>query len=417
MVALSFLFYDSAAGDKQLGLLVACIFWVYVLSASPKALGSKARLALSVALPMGVLVYYKYAAFLLDSVGLHNLVPASRGAIPAGISFYVFHLASFAIDRFRGDIAVPPGRMGFACYVSFFPQLVAGPITRFKQVGENISRLADYSPSVHSIWGGIAMFVMGLGAKLLLADPLMIFLEPLLKSATTLDRVSGLYLILGYSFRIYFDFYGYSMMAMGLGMAFGVPLPKNFDRPYLSLNPREFWRRWHMTLSFWIRDYLYLPLGGNAHYYRNILIVFAACGLWHGAGWNFVVWGLYHGVLVVGYAWSRGVWDRLPSPVAQGLTFALVSLGWPLFALDLTTFAGMLGNLMTGAGAAAVQIDIEGWALLAVAALVTFAVDTDKLASPQPGRSFAWQQVLLALVTVASLPLIEGSKPFIYFQF
>ncbi|NFV79047.1 MBOAT family O-acyltransferase [Magnetospirillum aberrantis] len=418
VTVLSLLFYDISAGDKQLGILIGCIAWVYIISNSPKAQGNGRRLAAALVVPAAVLVYFKYAAFLLTTIGFPNVLPSGKGGIPAGISFYVFHLASFAIDRYRGDIVTRPSPATFATYVGFFPQLIAGPITRFRQVGENIAKLPAFVSTSETVWGGTAMFAVGMGAKLLLADPLMSFVDPLLQKVGDLDRLAAAYAMLGYSFHIYFDFYGYSMMAMGLGMAFGVPLPRNFDRPYLSRNPKEFWRRWHMTLSFWIRDYLYVPLGGNAHYTRNIIIVFAACGLWHGAGWNFIVWGVYHGFLVLTYSATRNLWDRLPAVAAQALTFALVTLGWPLFALDLTSFGHLVTAVVMGSGSASPVVAGTGWLLLTIAALVTFLLDTDRLARPETaGPSYIVRQMALAAVTLLALTLVEGSRPFIYFQF
>lgn len=420
IVALSLFFYDTSAGGRQVALLVGCIGWVYLISGADRAVGSKGRLGLAILLPLAVLLYFKYARFLLDSVGLAGLMPVGKGEIPAGISFYVFHLASFAFDRYRGIIPSMPSPAQFACYVSFFPQLVAGPITRYGQVGESIRALVHYRPQAETIWSGVAIFSTGFAVKVLLADPLMAHLEPLLSQPDKLDRVASAYLILAYSFRIYFDFYGYSMMAMGLGQAFGVALPRNFDRPYLSLNPKDFWRRWHMTLSFWIRDYLYLPLGGNRHHVRNILIVFAVCGLWHGAGWNFIVWGLYHGVLVLVYSASAVWWDRLPRLLACGLTFVLVSCGWPLFALDVPSFLGVLGNLVAGQQSASPAVSVVGWGWLVAAAVVTFAVDTDRLADvtrPGTGTRVLIRQIGLGLAAAMAVGMMEGSRSFIYFQF
>lgn len=418
LLILSLFLYETSAGGSQLLLLVLCVGWVHFWSGVASAVSSRGRLAMSIIVPAAVLIYFKYAAFLLSTVGLTDRLPSFSGGLPAGISFYVFHMISFAIDRYRGDLPQAPSRVQFATYVAFFPQLVAGPITRFRQVGDSIRRITEFRHDAGSIWAGVSMLSVGLASKLLLADPLAGMLAPLLKIAPTLDRASAAFVFLAYSFRIYFDFYGYSMMAMGLGALFGIVLPKNFDRPYLSLNPREFWRRWHMTLSFWIRDYLYLPLGGNRHYVRNILIVFGACGLWHGAGWNFVVWGLYHGGLILIYSATRRGWDRLPGWGSVVLTFLLVTLGWPLFALDLPSFMAMATNLFHGGGEGA-QVPLSGWLLVIASAGVAFGVDTDKVTDPailhQPW--FRVRQAVLAVLTAAAITLVEGSQPFIYFQF
>lgn len=306
-----------------------------------------------------------------------------------------------------------------ALFISFFPQLVAGPILRYRDVTDALAGLTTFRPSPERTSKAIAYVCLGLGTKVLLADTLGRYGDPMVPQAGDLTVVGALYVVFAYSFRIYFDFWGYSLIAIGLGHLFGFDLPRNFDRPYESPNPREFWRRWHVTLSYWIRDYLYLPLGGNRSYARNILIVFALCGLWHGAGWTFVAWGVYHAILVLGYHYGRPAWDGLPVLVQRGLTFVLVSLGWSLFQFDFPNTV-RLGASLLGLGAAShPPPTVEMWAALAFAAIFCFAVPVERMAERITGGAAASlaRSVGYALLFVAALLFLDRSQTFIYFRF
>ncbi len=209
------------------------------------------------------------------------------------------------------------------------------------------------------------------------------------------------------------------MVAIGLGLLFGFQFPDNFRRPYEALNPRDFWRRWHRTLSYWIRDYLYIPLGGNRAYARNIVIIFAVCGLWHGAGWTFVIWGLYHAVLVLGYSAISGIWDRLPRLGQTGLTFLLVSLGWTLFMFDFKGIAEFSLSLAGLGSAASATPDLEQWAFLAIAAAVCFLPSFEAMAARagSPEKAKIWRAGGYAVLLVAVLLFVDRSQDFIYFRF
>lgn len=297
------LFFYGVSGLEHAAALIAGIVWTYLITLSPSTQGSPFRLAVAVAGPVLALIYYKYSGFLLGLASLNGEETETFSlfedvVLPAGISFFTFQLVAYAIDRYRGAIVQPPRFNSFALYVSFFPQLVAGPILRFQQVAEGLADLPRFRLHADTAMGGIAYIVVGLALKVLIADSLGNHNALWIANPDSLSVPAALYVLFSYSFQIYFDFFGYSLVAIGLGRLFGFAFPDNFARPYQSLNIKDFWRRWHITLSFWIRDYLYLPLGGNRHYSRNIVIVFAICGLWHGAGLTFVVWGLYHGALV-----------------------------------------------------------------------------------------------------------------------
>jgi alginate O-acetyltransferase complex protein AlgI len=253
----------------------------------------------------------------------------------------------------------------------------------------------------------------------MLADQLASVMLPTIGNPGALDTSGSIYVVLGYSFQIYFDFYGYSLIAIGLGRLFGFKFPDNFLRPYEALNPRDFWRRWHVSLSYWIRDYLYLPLGGNKRYAVNIAIVFAACGLWHGASWDFVVWGLFHGLLVAGYSRIAPWWDLMPAILQRFLNFSLVSLGWLLFMFDFSGAKDLMLSLLGQGSATIAAPTMWSWALLAVAAFVCFGLNFERLIARDWSRSTSSgiYSAVLGVVLFLTLMFVEDSQTFIYFRF
>ena len=252
---------------------------------------------------LGILGFFKYEGFLLDSLNrvLPVDIPYRELALPIGISFYTFQILSYIIDVYRQNVKAQKNFMDFALYVTMFPQLIAGPIVRYSDIEK---QLHSRQESFRKFGDGAMFFIRGLAKKVLLANTIgMVFTE-----VTSLDpgKMSVLSAWLGcaaYTFQIYFDFSGYSDMAIGLGKMFGFEFLKNFDYPYISRSITEFWRRWHISLSTWFKEYLYIPLGGNrvstAKHIRNLLVVWFLTGLWHGAAWNFVAWGLYYGILLI----------------------------------------------------------------------------------------------------------------------
>ena len=422
LLAASLVFY-GLAGIEHVVVLLVCIGWVWVFTVSDRIRDSRLRVALAVVGPLIMLFYYKYMGFMLR--GILGIEPTggwmahlSDKLLPAGISFFTFHLMAFAFDRYEGKIENQPSLFHYSLYIAFFPHLVAGPILRYHEVREALDDISRFRPAQADWSLAISYFCFGLAAKVLLADGLSAFVQPLAREPTALSPVQAGYLAAAYSFQIYFDFWGYSLMATGLAFLFGFRFPKNFDRPYESLNPQDFWRRWHMTLGRWFRDYLYIPLGGSTHVLRNIVVVFAVCGLWHGAAWQFVVWGLYHGALVVAYHLAQPWWDRWPVLVQRLVTFTLVTLGWVLFLFDWDSALGFfrsLAGLGHGGGA---PIEPTAWAMLAVSALTCFAVDPEKLARQPTIRAAAWAgNFALAILLVTALLFVDRSNSFIYFRF
>lgn len=425
LLVASLVFY-AVSGLEHLVVLLLGIIWVYGATFSDRIIGSKWWLFLAAIPPVMALVYYKYASFLVrDVLALEPKIADetfnlfANVVLPAGISFFTFELVSYAIDRYRGEVRSAASFRSLALFISFFPHLVAGPILRFRQVADTIANLRSFRIEHSGVVTATGYIVFGLAAKVLLADTLGSHVKPLAAHPADLDTLSCVYLVFAYSFQIYFDFYGYSLIAIGLGKLFGFEFPDNFRRPYEALNPKEFWRRWHITLSAWLRDYLYIPLGGNVQYRRNILIVFAICGLWHGAGWTFVFWGVYHALLVIGYSYVGNGWDRMPSVFQVLLTFCLVSAGWTLFLFDFAN-AVTFGKSLLGFGAGSIPSpSAEMWLTLAAAAVVARFMNFEKLVQPQYRfgiRTVAFSGGLAALL-ISALLFVDRSEGFIYFRF
>lgn len=317
---------------------------------------AKRSLVFNLIINLAVLGFFKYEGFVLDT--LNGILPVHISyhalPLPIGISFYTFQILSYIIDVYRGNVKVQTNLPNFALYVTMFPQLIAGPIVQYADVDE---QLASREVSRIKFGEGSMYFIRGLAKKVLLANTSgMIFTEV---SGLAKGNIAVMTAWLGafaYMFQIYFDFSGYSDMAIGLGKMFGFEFNMNFNYPYVSKSITEFWRRWHISLSSWFRDYVYIPLGGNRvskiKHIRNLLIVWFLTGLWHGAAWNFVAWGLYYGVILIieKYLLSP-VLDRLPDVVRHIYSIVLVVIGWVLFFSSSFGQAADYIRVMFGAGA------------------------------------------------------------------
>lgn len=311
-------------------LAVAALNWGFGLLLEKRP--EKLWLALCVALNLASLVVFKYAGFLVENCnalfGAAFRVP--QISLPIGISFYTFQALSYSVDVYRKDVGAQRSYWKFLLYVSMFPQLIAGPIVRYVDVAAQIeSRESD----PENVFRGVTRFCVGLGKKVLLADHVGQVADQLLGGSFTGATTLGIWLgALMYMFQIYFDFSGYSDMAIGLGRIFGFRYMENFKLPYTSKSITEFWRRWHISLSSFFRDYVYIPLGGNRrHVYLNLFIVWALTGLWHGASWNFVLWGLYFFVLLCIERLLKKQLPKIPKPVRHILTLLLILISWNVF--------------------------------------------------------------------------------------
>ncbi len=383
--------------------------------------------ALSVAAALLPLLFFKYGAMI---TGLINLIPGlnipfRKPALPIGISFYTFQIITYAADLYRGETSAQKSPLSFMLYISLFPQLIAGPIVRYTDVERQLAERPITAPMFSD---GVLRFVVGLGKKALLANTVGkvvadIFANPL----DELGAVGVWGAMLCYAFQIYFDFSGYSDMAIGLGKMLGFTYKENFDHPYISRSVKEFWRRWHISMNTFFRDYVYIPLGGNRrHQLFNMLVVWSLTGLWHGAGPGFLLWGLYFFVLLsIGRLLGERL--RLPAALAIPFTFALVVFGWTLFYFESMADLGCALRIMFGGGAAADPLSLN----LLRAALPTLGICAVG-STPLPAKAAArvrraldgrlWT-ALCAAFTVAmlfvSVAAIIGDtyNPFLYFRF
>ena len=415
----------STVFDYFNGLCIEC--------AQAKGKTGRSFLILSVIGNLALLGVFKYTNFVVDTFnGISGCgVSIPEIALPIGISFYTFQTMSYTIDVYRKDTKAQHNFLDFAAYVSMFPQLIAGPIVRYKQIAEELTTRRIGSERFSA---GAQRFIIGLGKKVIFANQAGAVWEEIsaINSPTSVTAVIG---AICFTFQIYFDFSGYSDMAIGLGHMLGFTFPENFDHPYESKNITDFWRRWHMTLGSWFREYVYIPLGGNMHgmakQLRNIFIVWALTGLWHGASWNFVCWGLYYGIiLMIEKLWLLRFFDKIPDRfkwVQHFYVLPIIVIGWIIFAIDdIGSITSYMSSVFGKSGffdANTVFYLSSYWKLLAVMALAstTYPAKTvRKLLSgiPAPASSFI-SNAFLTLVILLSIAFLVGDSynPFLYFRF
>lgn len=402
---------------------------LYMEKAQSKA-ARRALLGLSLCGNLGLLMYFKYGRLFLEST---QAITAHLGfarsghtawmiILPAGISFYTFQTLSYILDVYRREAPVERNVLKFAAFVSFFPHLIAGPLTRHHQLLPALERLR--ADGVRPRWPeGLLLFGLGLCKKVLIADPLANVIDPSLNAALPLSMAAAWLVLLGYAMQIYFDFSGYCDMAIGLARLFGIELPQNFNAPYQATNPADFWRRWHMTLSSWLRDYLYIPLGGGRGRLSRkavaVLVTFFLGGLWHGARWTFAAWGLYHAALLIGFRELKPAWESWPVFIQRAATLALISLGWVFFRAGSFPQAATWFRSLAGAGAAAGGLGLMNgyfFGLLIAAALITQVGEPISL----PGRLIdvpATAQIAIGIASALAVLLMNQTSRFLYFQF
>ncbi|HEU5184786.1 MAG TPA: MBOAT family protein [Gemmatimonadaceae bacterium] len=384
-------------------------------------------LVVPITIDLALLGFFKYANFGMSAarevfhfLGTEVTLPHLDIILPVGISFYTFHTITYIVDSYRGVIRPTRNLFEFSAYVSLFSQLVAGPIVRFRQIEADLESLGrqDRRRWIHQ---GVSFFVVGLVEKVLIADTIAAFVDPALAQYQSLSTLGAWLAMLGYTFQLYFDFSGYSTMAVGLGYLFGLRLPQNFNSPYKALDPSDFWRRWHISLSTVLRDYLYIPLGGNRRgewrTYTNLMVTMLLGGLWHGAGWTFVVWGAYHGLLLSLYRRFGGAWDQLPKAVRQIGMFLLVVVGWVFFRATDFTMAAQLLTAMFSPVSGVLAADPR-FVLPALLIAGWWAMIGPNVYEIRFGTGLRSRTALVAQFA-ASLALIAGSRPspFLYFQF
>ena len=387
----------------------------------------KLWLIVSIVTSLGLLGLFKYADFFLstfrDVTGWP--IPLLKLALPVGISFYTFQCLSYTIDVYRGKVPAQRNPVTFGAYVSLFPQLIAGPIVRYADV---VRELEHRTHSWENTALGLRRFLVGLGKKVLLADNFALLIRLFRESGEPSVLFYWMY-ALAFSLNIYFDFSGYSDMAIGLGRVFGFHFPENFNYPYLSQSVTEFWRRWHISLGSWFRDYVYIPLGGNrvsrGRWVCNILVVWMLTGLWHGAAWNFVLWGLLFAALLLVEKWTPGL-PKLPSVLRRFGTLLAVMLSFVLFNAESLSQAGSDFACLFGFGGLPLVTAQTRYYLTSCTVLFLVgmlgATPVVKAAAERIGRTKAGNALelvmLLGLLLVCTAYLVDGSfSPFLYFRF
>jgi alginate O-acetyltransferase complex protein AlgI len=381
---------------------------------------------------LGLLAFFKYTNFAIDNVAwLFGFESRHLGiALPIGISFYTFTQIAFLVDIYskgqrQRDIA------SYGLFVTYFPHLVAGPIIhwrevmpQFRMLGRNDGPSFASSAYASLLTEGVSLFSIGLLKKLLLADQLSVFVDLGYKAVPSLGFVDGWLLSLAYTFQLYFDFSGYADMALGMSLLFGIRLPLNFNSPYRAASIQDFWRRWHITLSRWLRDYLYIPLGGNraspGTVYRNLFVTFLLGGLWHGAAWTFIMWGALHGVACCIQRWWALTGYRMPGVVGVIVTFLFVNMAWIYFrAPDIATANALLATMaQPHLGASALMF--PAWPLVLAGALIVWLCpNSQTIAAADWNGKVALSGALTGTAAIVALVSTNTSitSPFIYYSF
>lgn len=438
----SIFFYSWGAPTFVFLLLGSTIVDYFIVRAIHKANDRSAKrkyLILSLVMNLGLLAYFKYANFFIENVNaaLTSLgieqVAWTEVALPIGISFYTFQTLTYSIDVYRGVHAPLKQLHNYLLYIMSFPQMIAGPIVRFNEIADQIT---DRRHHIDDRIFGFYRFCIGLGKKVLIANVLGNFAQEMISSdASTLSTGAAWLGMLAYTFQIYFDFAGYSDMAIGLGRIMGFHFPENFDNPYTSKSITEFWRRWHITLGAWMKNYLYIPLGGNqvsskSRLYFNLWFVFLVSGLWHGASWNFVIWGAYHGLfLILDRLFLEKLLNKAGTFVSVLFTFAVTVVGWTLFSIeDLAHALHYLERMFSFSGGTDSILSNELIFTGVVAFIISFITLTSigkKLqkwiyTDGQLSLSLSFRLTLISalLFTVCTAYITaSGFNPFIYFRF
>ena len=436
----SLIFYAWGAPSFIFILLASIIIDFFLVKQLTNASATRAKrylLSLSLALNIGLLAYFKYANFFVENINLllQNLnwagIEWTDVLLPIGISFFTFQKLSYALDIYYKK-EEPLQYLGdYALYIILFPQLIAGPIVRFQEIAAQLVDRSAYLTVDYKI-NGFFRFTLGLAKKLFIANVLGEYVDANFDTElTNLGTLDAWLILLAYTFQIYFDFSGYSDMAIGIGWMLGFNIPENFNFPYLSQSITEFWRRWHISLSRWMRDYLYIPLGGNRkglyRTYLNLTLVFLISGLWHGAAWTFVLWGLYHGLfLVLERLFLLRVYERLPKIFTTALCFFIVCLGWVVFRAADLGVAMNYYDLLFSNKTSTLHFSSEFFWMLGFATFFSLLGFTSNLESAS-NRFFqlntlsmlgvkTFLTIVLFILSLSEI-LVGGFNPFIYFRF
>ncbi|MCQ2751834.1 MAG: hypothetical protein MJ189_01865 [Coriobacteriales bacterium] len=394
--------------------------------------GKKLALAITIIIDLGILGFYKYAGFVVSTINKvlgSDFFAVPEIVLPIGISFFTFQAISYVIDVYRKDTEAAKSLVNVALYISFFPQLIAGPIVKYKEINKQIEQRTITFDGVAL---GFRRFIYGLGKKVLLANVLGLCVDTVYATdPAMIDPAAAWIAALAYTFQIYFDFSGYSDMAIGLGSMFGFKIPENFNQPYTSKSITEFWRRWHISLSSWFKYYLYIPLGGNrkgkARTYLNLVIVFFATGLWHGADWSFVIWGLYHGFFMVIERLGLKKYLDKTHVISRIYSMLVVILGWVLFrAANISSALTILAHMLMPwkyAAIAAIPLftycDLKTITVIVISIIGVAVLPAISPKLKEKFKSSIFETIFLIVVFILCIASIAASSynPFIYFQF
>jgi len=440
IVFASILFYSWGAPRFVFVLFGSLILDFFIAKAIFRAAPNRKKLLLifSIVISVGMMMYFKYINFFIENVNIilritdTNELNLMKVVLPIGISFFTFHQLSYIIDIYR-SVKEPMNRLiDYVLYILLFPQLIAGPIIRFNEIADQIKDRRSQETIDNKLLG-LYRFIIGLSKKVIIANAMAVIADEYFNKATSdLSTVQAWVGVIAYTLQIYFDFSGYSDMAIGLARMMGFIFPENFNNPYIAESITDFWRRWHITLSRWMRDYLYIPLGGNKvpakRMYMNLWIVFLISGLWHGASWNFIVWGIFHGTFLI---LDRLFFIRLLSgwikPLRIMITFLLVMIGWVFFRSGtLSQAIDYLGVMFSFCGDLSVHLSSR-FIILAILGLLFSFIGTVKkieeqqlkLYSQLTSVNFVCLSAICALLFVWNLAEVTstGFNPFIYFRF
>lgn len=416
-------------------LMLISIFFNYNLgidiennSSKPKK--AKALMLFGVVFNLFMLGFFKYSGFVTENLAsvLGKEINYNPLPLPVGISFYTFQILSYVIDVYKGEVKAQHSFVAFGAYISMFPQLIAGPIVQYKDIDR---QLYDRTVTVEKFYDGIIYFIKGLGKKVLFANTIgALYTEIAAGDLSSLSVVSSWLAVIAYTLQIYFDFSGYSDMAVGLGKMMGFEFVQNFNFPYKATSIKDFWSRWHISLSTWFRDYVYIPLGGNrkgtARTIINTLIVWSLTGLWHGAAWNFIAWGAFYGVLLILEKFVlKDVLKKIPKALRYVGTIIVVMLGWVLFSAESLSDAITLVGSMIGLGGS--FIDAEGKYLLSQNAFLIVVMSLSAVGVFQKlsesVKSTKWEKTIKSVAYLGIFALCiaylisESYNPFLYFRF
>ena len=440
----SLVFYGFGSPKFLMVLLLSITIDFFLVRRIDKSFDTKQRklfLVFSVILNIGLLAYFKYANFFVDNFNaILNVFGSSpvrwaKVVLPIGISFFTFQKMSYSIDVYRKTSAPLKNITDYALFIMLFPQLIAGPIVRYNEIADQITD-RQANETVDNRILGFYRFVIGLSKKMLIANIMAEYVDQVFALPTTEIGLPTAWLgILAYTFQIYFDFSGYSDMAIGIGRMIGFKFPENFNNPYISQSVSEFWKRWHITLGSWMMDYLYIPLGGNRNgkgrTYLNLWIVFFLSGLWHGAAWTFVAWGAFHGLFIV---MDKMFWHKASQKIGKiprvVITFVIVMIGWVLFRADTIRYAVHYVGAMFGANGSTQTLFVNPQFVFTLFVAIFFSFFGLTKAGDKALDFFfnrktynTWQVIWVGLVMIVLLVLsasfiLKGSfNPFIYFRF